>query len=96
MYSVSNAEILTHAFKTLHRGPVVGTATYGGVISTGATTLLDGSLLRLPGRGWYRVSDQVDLENHPALPDIDVEITPQDEAQGRDPQLEAAVKAGMK
>ncbi len=94
-YAVSNAEILTHAFKTLGRGPVVGTATFGGVISTGSTRLVDGSLLRLPTRGWFRLTDGVDMENHPAEPDIAVELGPSDEAKGRDPQLEAAVKAAL-
>ncbi|MCC7490821.1 MAG: PD40 domain-containing protein [Fimbriimonadaceae bacterium] len=91
--SVSNAEILSHAFQVLKRGPVVGTRTYGGVISTGGTTLLDGSSLRLPGRGWYRVTDHVNQENNPCVPDIVVEPTPGDEEAGRDRQIEAAVKA---
>ncbi len=92
-FSVSNAEILAHAFRTLKRGPVVGTPTNGGVISTGATTLVDGSLLRLPLRGWYRVGDGVNLEGNPAQPDVEADLRPEDEAAGRDPQLAAAVKA---
>ncbi len=34
--SFSNAEIFAHAIQTIERGTLVGTATYGGVISTGA------------------------------------------------------------
>ena len=33
--SFSNAEIISHAFKTLGRGTLIGNQTYGGVISTG-------------------------------------------------------------
>jgi tricorn protease len=33
------------------------------------------------------------MEGHGAEPDIHVEITPEDEAAGRDPQLSAAVEA---
>ena len=93
--SISNAEILAHAFKTLGRGPVVGETTYGGVISTGSTTLVDGSSLRLPGRGWYRINDGENMEHHGAVPDVAVPFGPADEAAGRDPQLDAAVKAAM-
>jgi len=93
--SVSNAEILAHAFKTLGRGPVVGETTYGGVISTGSATLVDGSRVRLPGRGWYRIGDGQNMEHHGAEPDIAVAFGPADEAAGRDPQLEAAVKAAL-
>jgi len=92
--SFSNAEIFAHAIKTIKRGTLVGTATYGGVISTGAFTLIDGSTVRLPFRGWY-LPDGADLENNGAKPDVDVERLPQDEAAGKDVQLEAAVKELM-
>ena len=35
-FSYSNAEIVSHAFKNLGRGPLVGMTTFGAVISTGA------------------------------------------------------------
>ncbi|QOJ00669.1 MAG: PD40 domain-containing protein [Phycisphaeraceae bacterium] len=92
--SFSNAEIFAHAIKTIGRGVLVGTATYGGVISTGAASLIDGSTIRTPFRGWY-LPDGRDLENNGARPDLDVPMTPDAEAQGRDPQLEAAVKELM-
>jgi tricorn protease len=88
----SNAEIFAHAIKTIGRGTLVGTATYGGVISTGAATLIDGTTLRTPFRGWLLAKDDADMENNGARPDLDVPMSPADEAAGRDPQLEAAVK----
>lgn len=87
----SNAEIFAHAVKTIGRGRLIGTATFGGVISTGGTSLIDGAAVRLPFRGWY-LPDGTDQENNGAKPDVDVPQTPQDEAAGRDAQLEAAVK----
>ncbi|MBX3389462.1 MAG: PD40 domain-containing protein [Phycisphaeraceae bacterium] len=90
--SFSNAEIFAHAIKTINRGKLVGTPTYGGVISTGAATLIDGTAVRTPGRGWYISGSHTDMENHGAQPDISVPQTPADEAAGRDAQLEAAVK----
>lgn len=89
--SFSNAEIFSHAFKTLQRGTLVGNTTAGGVISTGRATLLDGTSIRLPFRGWY-LPDDTDMENNGAVPDLLIPQLPVDEVAGRDPQLEAAVR----
>ncbi|HVU63157.1 MAG TPA: S41 family peptidase [Phycisphaerales bacterium] len=94
-HSFSNAEIFAHAIHTIRRGRLVGTATFGGVISTGAFTLIDGTTVRMPFRGWY-LPDGTDMESHGAQPDVDVPQTPADEASGKDPQLEAAVEDLMK
>ncbi|MCA9305829.1 MAG: PD40 domain-containing protein [Phycisphaerales bacterium] len=88
--SFSNAEIVSHAFKTVGRGHLVGQQTYGGVISTGGTTLIDGTWVRIPFRGWY-LPDGTDMENHGAMPDVVVPQTPEDESAGYDRQLRAAV-----
>ena len=88
--SFSNAEIVSHAFKALDRGTLVGQQTYGGVISTGGTTLIDGTSVRLPFRGWY-LMDGTDMENNGAMPDIVVVQTPEDESRSHDAQLKAAV-----
>ncbi len=88
--SFSNAEIISHAFKTLKRGTLVGQQTYGGVISTGGTALIDGTTVRLPFRGWY-LPDGKDMENNGAMPDIVVPQTAEDEAKAFDAQLKAAV-----
>lgn len=89
--SFSNAEIISHAFKTLGRGTLVGEETYGGVISTGGFSLVDGTFVRRPFRGWF-LPDGTDMENHGAMPDLRVEQTPEDEASGTDRQLETAVE----
>lgn len=88
--SFSNAEITSHAFKTLKRGTLVGQQTYGGVISTGGTSLLDGTTVRMPFRGWY-LADGTDMENNGAKPDLVVPQTPEDESKDFDAQLKAAV-----
>lgn len=90
--SFSNAEIFAHAIKTIGRGKLVGTPTYGGVISTGAASLIDGTAVRTPGRGWYLSGNHKDMENNGATPDITVPQSPADEASGNDAQLAAAVK----
>ncbi|TVQ61673.1 MAG: hypothetical protein EA378_07970 [Phycisphaerales bacterium] len=90
--SFSNAEIFAHAIKTIGRGKIIGTQTFGGVISTGSHQLLDGGRIRMPFRGWY-LPDGTDMENNGTVPDIDVPLIPDDEVAGRDPQLEAAVES---
>ena len=89
--SYSNAEIISHAFKTFGRGTLVGQQTHGSVISTGGTSLIDGTTIRLPFRGWY-LPDGTDMENNGAMPDIVVEQTPESEVAGEDLQLKAAVE----
>lgn len=89
--SFSNAEIISHAFKTLQRGRLCGQRTYGGVISTDATQLIDGTTVRLPFRGWY-LHDGTDMENHGAIPDLLIDQTPEDETTGTDRQLIEAVR----
>lgn len=88
--SFSNAEILSHAFKTLRRGTLCGQTTHGGVISTGSTATLDGTSVRTPFRGWF-LPDGTDMENHGAVPDLLVPQTPEAESRGEDEQLAAAV-----
>lgn len=93
--SFSNAEITSHAFKSLGRGTLVGQETYGGVISTGGWSLIDGTWVRLPFRGWYVVGG-MDMENNGAVPDIIVPQTPEAESANDDQQLRAAVDDLMK
>ena len=90
----SNGEMFAHAVKTLKRGTLVGRRTAGGVIATNDMTLLDYGTFRVPSRGWF-LFDGTDMENNGAVPDIEVDVTPADEESGRDPQLEAAIKAAQ-
>lgn len=88
--SLSNAEVFPWGMKALKLGKVVGMRTYGGVIGTGGTTLIDGSSLRMPGVGAFTL-DGSNMENNGCPPDIAVEHTPEDIVAGRDRQLERAV-----
>lgn len=90
--SYSNAEIFSHAIKTTKRGKVVGTPTAGGVISTGATDIMDIGKLRLPFRGWYGLNDGKDMELNGAVPDFIIWPQPGDHAKGIDAQLDKAIE----
>lgn len=91
--SYSNAEIFSHAFKTLERGPLVGWPTFGAVISTGPHRLLDGARWRIPNRGWFVALSGENMEHHGAVPDVIVAQPPdEDYATDRDDQLQKAVE----
>ncbi|MCB9285569.1 MAG: PD40 domain-containing protein [Lewinellaceae bacterium] len=90
--SYSNAEIFSHAFKTLGIGKLVGTPTFGAVISTGAQGLIDGSYVRMPFRGWYVKATGENMENGPAVPDYVLKNSPDSKARGEDEQLRKAVE----
>ena len=89
--SFSDAEVFPDAFRTSGRGKIVGVPTAGGVIGTNDITLSDGSTLRIPRVGYFRM-DGTRLEGVGVPPDVLVVETPEDRRTGRDPQLEAAVK----
>ncbi len=94
--SYSNAEIFSHAYKSLGIGKLVGLPTNGSVISTGGKSLMDGSFVRLPGRGWYTKATDKNQELGAAIPDIIVENTPDWIAKGTDEQLKVAVDTLLK
>lgn len=94
--SYSNAEIFSHAYKTLGIGKLVGKPTFGAVISTGAYSLVDGSYVRMPYRAWYVKATDENMEHGPAVPDLVVEQPPAYKAKKVDPQLKAAVDELLK
>ena len=94
--SYSNAEIFSHAYKTLGIGTLVGEPTFGAVISTGGHGLIDGSYVRMPFRAWYVKATDKNMEYGPAVPQIIVYNNPDDKAKGKDTQLKAAVDELLK
>ncbi|GLR17051.1 S41 family peptidase [Portibacter lacus] len=89
--SYSNAEIFSHAYKTLGHGKLVGQPTFGAVISTGGRGLMDGSFVRVPFRAWYVKATGENMEWGPAVPDYLVENNPESEFKNEDEQLKKAV-----
>lgn len=90
-FSFSNAEIMSEGFRKLKVGPIIGERTAGGVIGTSAYGLWDGGSIRTPMNGSYAI-DGENLENNGRRPDIRVPFDINLWQQGRDNQLEAAVK----
>jgi tricorn protease len=94
--SASDGDIITAAIRLLGIGPVVGTRTWGGVIGfDDFRELADGSLITIPQLAFSFDQLGWGVENHGVDPDVEVDITPDDWAQGRDPQLETAVRFAL-
>ena len=92
--SYSDSSLFPLAYRDLHLGPLVGDPVAG----TGTSVWWDQSLIvpglvyGLPELPYHRV-DGTPSENYAVEPDIRVPSDPGAWAQGRDPQLEAAVRA---
>jgi tricorn protease len=87
----SNAEAFAHAVRQAKRGVLVGNATPGDVIATTEKPLLDCGRMNVSHAGMF-LMDGTDMDRHGAQPDVKVDITPADYANGRDPQLDAALR----
>ena len=95
-HSASDGDIVTGAIRTLGIGPVVGTRTWGGVIGIeGWHELVDGTKMTMPKFSFWFDKFGWGVENYGVDPDIEVFITPDDWAAGRDVQLETAVRLAL-
>ncbi len=91
-FAGSDGDMITAAIRLLGLGPVVGTRTWGGVVGIdGATELVDGTRMTVPQYAIWFDEYGWGLENYGVPPDVEVLISPDDWAAGRDPQLETAV-----
>jgi len=97
-FAGSDGDIVTAAIKLLGLGPVVGTRTWGGVIGIEGVPgheLVDGTHMTVPRYAFSFDEYGWGVENHGVDPDVEVLITPDDWAAGRDPQLETAVRLAL-
>lgn len=89
--TLSDSEMTAAGFKALKLGTIIGTETYRWVIFTSGKRLVDGSYYRLPSWGCFTL-DKKDIELTGVAPDIYVKNTFKDRIDGKDPQLERAVR----
>jgi C-terminal processing protease CtpA/Prc/tricorn protease-like protein len=89
--SFSDAEIFPQLYRELGLGKIIGTPTPGGVIGTGSYTLIDGSSMRMPRVGWYRL-DETNMEGTGVQPDIYVDPGFEQLIRDDDPELKKAVE----
>ena len=89
--SLSDAEMMAAGFKELGLGTIMGMETYRWIIFTSGRGLVDGSFYRLPSWGVYTL-DGKNLEKTGVTPDIKIPNTFEDRINGRDPQLDGAIR----
>ena len=93
----SGGDALPYYFKLRKVGPLVGTRTWGGLVgTTGVPPTIDGGGITAPGLAFYDSNGRWSIENEGIAPDIEVENTAAEVIAGHDPQLERAVKEGLR
>ncbi|GGP66364.1 S41 family peptidase [Streptomyces abikoensis] len=92
----SDGDMITAAFKLQGIGPVVGLRTWGGVVGmTGRHRLGEGTSITVPMNAAWFDAYGWGVENHGVEPDIEVDRTPLDWAEGRHKQLDDAVRVAL-
>ncbi len=92
-FNISCGEEFVHHFRDLKLGKLVGRRTKGGEVgSSPGWPLMDGGVVNVPNYGMWTPKDGWVIEGPGVSPDIDVPSDPNIYAQGRDPQIEAAVR----
>ncbi len=89
----SGGDALPWLFRQAKLGQLVGTRTWGGLVSIDEyPVLLDGGTVTAPRTALYGLHGEFEVENHGVAPDVTVEEDPRSTADGHDPQLERAVQ----
>jgi len=92
-FAGSDGDIFSHCFKLYKLGPLVGKRTWGGVIGVNPYHhLVDGTLTTQPEYSFWFSDVGWKVENYGTDPDYDVDFAPQDYREGRDPQMDFALR----
>jgi carboxyl-terminal processing protease len=89
--SASASEIVAGAIQDYGRATLIGETTYGKGSVQSPQSLSNGGQLRITIERWYTPKDRA-INGTGIKPDYVVELTPDDQKAGRDPQLDAAVE----
>ena len=104
----SDAELAAHAFRDAGLGPIVGTRTWGGLLTVagGSTSLVDGGYVSFPSQNVVAFEGGAlsgtrlrgpgnAVENRGVEPDVVVTASPSEHRAGEDPQLDAATREAL-
>ena len=92
-FAGSDGDIFSHCFKLYKLGPLVGKRTWGGVIGINPYHyLVDGTITTQPEFSFWFKDVGWKVENYGTDPDYDVDVAPHDYRDGKDPQLEFALR----
>jgi tricorn protease len=94
----SGGDYFPWAFRQQQVGPIVGTRTWGGLVSASSPyALVDGGSLTAPTNAVFDpINNKWVTENEGAPPDIEVFMDTRSVMDGRDPQLERAVQEALR
>jgi tricorn protease len=91
--SGSGGDAFPTYFKMAGLGKLIGTRTWGGLVGlSGNPGLIDGAAVTVPTFAYFKKDGTWGVEGHGADPDIEVIDDPALMTDGRDPQIDAAVK----
>lgn len=91
--TASDGEAFADGFKKLGLGTAIGMRTWGGEIwLSSVNRLTDNGLARAPMMGVYGENGEWLIEGHGFVPDIEVDNLPHATFNGKDAQLETAIK----
>jgi tricorn protease len=89
--SASDGDIFPYYFRKAGLGPLIGKRSWGGVVGSSFTQLIDGGSVFVPRSATNDEEGNYIIEGFGVEPDIEVENEPKSVIEGRDPQLERAV-----
>jgi tricorn protease len=89
--SASDGDIFPYYFREAGLGPLIGKRTWGGVVGSGYTPLIDGGTVFVPRSATNDTDGEYIIEGIGVEPDIDVTNDPASVLSGGDPQLERGV-----
>ena len=89
--SASDGDIFPHYFRESGLGPLIGKRSWGGVVGSSYTQLIDGGSVFVPRSATNDAEGNYIIEGYGVEPDIEVENDPKSVIEGKDPQLERAV-----
>lgn len=92
----SGGDAMPWYFRKAGLGKLVGKRTWGGLVGIwDYPPLLDGGFVMAPRGALYGLDGEWEVENVGVAPDVEVELDPKLWREGRDAQLEAAVRVVM-
>ncbi|MCB9878453.1 MAG: hypothetical protein H6835_12710 [Planctomycetes bacterium] len=91
--SASDGDIFPAMFRRMNLGPLIGKRSWGGIIGiTNRGMLLDGGTVNVPEFGNTEPGPEWTIEGRGVDPDIEVDNDVFSLLQGKDPQLEKAIR----
>jgi tricorn protease len=92
----SGGDMLPWMFRKFKVGTLVGKRTWGGLVGIlGFPVFIDGGNITAPNLGIW-TKDGFIVENVGVSPDVEVDQTPSEVINGKDPQLEKAIEIALK